>query len=237
MMHHQDFVRARFARTAARQAALEERRRADLTRQVGEFARLSGQERALDAGSGTGALAFALAPFVREVVAVDLVPELLAEGRARTGAFPNVTFIEGDATRLPFDEASFDLAGCLRTLHHTENPEVVFGELLRMVRPGGRLLIVDQIAVDDVDRAAELDRFERVRDPSHTRCLTDAEMRSLFGAQGAEVVGARIDEEQRDLARYLDLAGCEGALREQAAALAPGPKFTCLVAWYLLART
>jgi ubiquinone/menaquinone biosynthesis C-methylase UbiE len=78
----------------------------------------SGEERALDSGSGAGALAFALAPHVRELVAVDLVPELLEQGRKRAERFPNVTFVEGDATKLPFEYGSFDLACSLRTLHH-----------------------------------------------------------------------------------------------------------------------
>ncbi|MGE3844589.1 MAG: class I SAM-dependent methyltransferase [Vicinamibacterales bacterium] len=236
MTEHQDIVRTRFARTAARQAALEERRRADLRSQVGAFASFTGDERALDVGCGTGALAFALSPYVREVVGVDLVPELLAEGRARTALFPNVEFAEGNATQLGFETASFDLAGCLRTLHHMSEPERVIEELLRVVRPGGRLLVIDQLAYDDVERAEALDHFERVRDPSHTRCVTDACMRERFNQVGATVVASRVDEEQRNLEKYLDLAGCEGAHRAEAAALAPGPMFTSLVGWYLLAR-
>ena len=83
---------------------------------------VTGSERALDSAAGTGALAFALAPLVREVVAIDLVPELLAEGRARAAAFPNVRFVEGDATALPVEDASFDLAATIRSLHHIADP-------------------------------------------------------------------------------------------------------------------
>ena len=75
----------------------------------------TGDERALDVGTGAGALAIALAPLVREVVGVDLVPELLAEGRKRAPA--NVELVEGDATALPFDRASFDLVTTARTLN------------------------------------------------------------------------------------------------------------------------
>ena len=62
----------------------------------------------LDAGTGPGTLALALAPLVGEVVGVDLVPELLAV--AREGAPANTTFLEGNATALEFDDESFDLA-------------------------------------------------------------------------------------------------------------------------------
>ena len=68
---------------------------------------------------------------MREVVAVDLVPELLEQGRRRADRAPNVSFVEGDATA-PFEPYSFDLAGCLRTLHHIQRPELAVAELVRV---------------------------------------------------------------------------------------------------------
>src|SRR5262249_55400692 len=104
----QDATRARFAATADRILALQERRAGELAAQVRDFVSLRGDERAIDAGAGTGALAFALAPLVGEVVAVELVPELIERGRA--AAPPNVTFVEGDIANLDFPLGSFDLA-------------------------------------------------------------------------------------------------------------------------------
>ena len=83
-----DATRERFGRTADRIAALQDSRAAELEAQVVRFVAPSGDERVLDAGSGAGALAFALAPHVREVVAVDLVPELLEQGRKRVEGCP-----------------------------------------------------------------------------------------------------------------------------------------------------
>src|SRR5947208_16499604 len=77
-----DATRARFAATADQIAALQERRSGELAARVREFVPLTGGERALDAGAGTGALAFALATLVREVVAVELDPELIEMGRS-----------------------------------------------------------------------------------------------------------------------------------------------------------
>ncbi len=73
----------RFARTAARIALLQDARAEALAERVRSFVPATGTERALDVGAGAGALAFALAPLVREVVAVDLEPALLDEGRRR----------------------------------------------------------------------------------------------------------------------------------------------------------
>ena len=231
-----EVVHRRFAATAALLAGFEEAHRAALAADVREFVAPRIDERALDVGAGTGALAFALAPIVREVVAVELVHECIREGRARAAAFPNVAFLAGDATRLAFRDASFDLAGCLRTLHHVDAPERAIAELARVTRAGGHVLIVDQLAPADRTQALAFERFERARDPSHCRCLPDSDLRELFAANRFVVAAARIREETRELQGYLDRAGCEGEARRAAAALAPGPAFPIMMGWYLLTR-
>jgi SAM-dependent methyltransferase len=225
----------RWVRTAAQLAKLEQSRRVELTERVRRFVQPVGDERALDSGTGTGALAFALAPHVREVVAVDRVPELLAEARRQAGAFQNVAFVEGDATMLDLESDSFDLAGCARTLHHIHRPELAIAELARVTRFGGRVLVIDQLAPADPLLAYEVDRFERARDTSHERLLPDIDVRALLEANGLVVTRTEFVEESRELDRYLDLAGCEGEARERALALAP-PAYTALVGWYLAAR-
>ena len=225
----------RWVRTASQLAELEESRRAELTERVRRFVQPSGDERALDSGTGTGALAFALAPHVREVVAVDRVPELLAEARRRAAPFPNVIFVEGDVTKLDLERDSFDLAGCARTLHHVHRPELAIAELARVTRLGGCVLVIDQLAPTDPLLAYELDRFERARDTSHERLLPDVDVRSLLEANGLVVARTEFAEERRDLDRYLDLAGCEGAARERALAVAP-PGYAALVGWYLATK-
>ena len=231
----QDATRERFAKTAERVAALQDARAAELEEKVVRFVAPTGDERVLDSGSGAGALAFALAPHVREVVAVDLVPELLEQGRKRAERFPNVSFAEGDATKLPFELASFDLVGSLRTLHHIARPELAVAELARVTRLGGRVLVVDQIAPVDPLVALELNAFERARDPSHARALADIDLRHLFEANGLVLLRGEYEREPRDLDSYLELAGCEGEARERAATLSP-PNYTAELGWYLLEK-
>ena len=230
-------LRARFATTAGRVAEREEARRADLTERVARFVEPRGEKRALDAGTGTGALAFALAPIVAEVVGVDLVPELLDEARKRASEFPNVSFVEGDVTKLPADLGEFDLSGSMRTLHHVSRPELAVSELARVTRRGGRILVVDQLAPNDPLDALDLNRFERARDPTHERTLADADFRHLFEANDLRLLRSAFHEEQRDMERYLDLAGCEGDERNRALDAAPsGDSYTVTIGWYLLAR-
>jgi ubiquinone/menaquinone biosynthesis C-methylase UbiE len=230
-----DATRERFARTAERVAALQDERAAELEEKVVPFLAPSGDERALDSGSGPGALAFALAPHVREVVAVDIVPELLEQGRKRAARFPNVTFVEGNATDLPFELGSFDLACSLRTLHHIARPELAMAQLARVTRPRGRLLVIDQIAPVDPLAALALNAFERARDPSHARALADIDLRHLFESNGLVLLRNEYELEPRDLDSYLDLAGCEGDARERAQQLVP-PGYTAELGWYLLQK-
>jgi ubiquinone/menaquinone biosynthesis C-methylase UbiE len=226
----------RFARTAERIVARQDRRAELLAREVRDFVEPHADGRALDVGTGAGALAFALAPLVREVVGVDPVPELLALARAR--ALPNTRFVEGDGEALGFPSSHFDLSGTHRTLHHVARPERVVAELARVTRPGGHVLVVDQLAPDDPGEAAVLHEFETTRDPSHARLLSAAELRGFFAAQGLSPLNERDENEQRNLAAYLDLADCEGDRRVQAEVLATAdPRvLDARVGWYLLAR-
>ena len=230
-----DAAQERFAKTAERVAALQDARAARLEAKIVRFAELKGDERALDSAAGAGALAFALAPHVREVVAVDLVPELLELGVERAAGFDNVVFVEGDATKLPFELSSFDFAGTLRSLHHIARPELAVAELTRVTRRGGRILVVDQLAPIDPLAASELNAFERARDPSHTRALADVDLRQLFESNGLVLVRADYVREERELDPYLDLAGCEGDERQRAEMLAPSP-YVAEIGWYLLDR-
>jgi ubiquinone/menaquinone biosynthesis C-methylase UbiE len=231
----QDATRERFAKTAERIAALQDARAAELEQKILQFVAPEGDERALDSGAGTGALAFALAPHVREVVGVDVVPELLEQARKRAEQFSNVSFVEGDATKLPFGYGEFDLAGTLRTLHHIARPELVIAELARVTRSRGRVLVIDQIAPVDPAAAAELNSFERARDPTHTRTLADVDLRGLFESNGLVLLRAKYERESRDLEAYLDIAGCEGEARERAKTLAP-PGYAADLGWYLLEK-
>jgi ubiquinone/menaquinone biosynthesis C-methylase UbiE len=194
------------------------------------LAPLGGAERALDVGCGTGALAYALAPLVGEVVGVDASEELLEA--AREHAPPGCTFVLGDAEALPFPYGDFDLVGCLRVLHHVRRPELVVAEIARVTRPGGRILLADQLGDVDPMRSLELDRFERARDPTHTRLLPDADIRGYLEANDLVVIANEIVEERRDMERYLDVAGLEGEARERVARMAP-PVYEVEVGWYV----
>jgi len=211
--------------------ALQEARRESLVAQVmGLLAPFNGDERALDVGCGTGALAYVLAERVGEVVGIDESEAYVAAAREHAPA--GCTFVVGDATALPFPYGDFDLVGCLRVLHHVRRPELVVSELARVARPGGTILLADQLGDVDPIRSLEQDRFERARDPSHTRLLPDADIRGFLEANDLVVTTNEIVRERREMGRYLDLVGLEGEERDRVARMAP-PVFEVEMGWYV----
>lgn len=212
--------------------ALQQERASDLAARVrrllGPF---TGTETALDSGCGTGALAFALAPHVGEVVGVDTRPDYLEAARA--AAPQNARFVEGDATALPIGYGTFDIAGCHRVLHHVRRPELAVSELARVTRLGGRLFIVDQLGSVDPLRSLEMDRFERLRDPTHQRLLPDADIRGFLDANDLVLITSEVTRERIDLEHRFDLAGTSDEERVQIRGPAPAAPYEVEVGWYV----
>jgi ubiquinone/menaquinone biosynthesis C-methylase UbiE len=212
--------------------ALQKQRSEDVSARVrrvlGPF---TGTELALDSGCGTGALALALAPHVAHVVGADTNAEYLAA--AREMALDNVEFVEADAMELPFEYGRFDIAGCLRLLHHVRRPELAVSELARVTRPGGRILIADHLGPIDPLRSLELDRFERLRDPSHQRLLPDADIRGYLDANDLVLVSSEVVRERIDLEERLALAEVPEEQRVRVRGLAPGSVYEIDVGWYV----
>jgi ubiquinone/menaquinone biosynthesis C-methylase UbiE len=216
--------------------ALQEERAADLAERVrrllGPFA---GNESVLDVGTGTGAFAFAVAPHVGDVVGVDTDEEYLEA--AREQAPENVRFAEGDATALPFGYAAFDIAASLRLLHHVRRPELAVSELARVTRPGGRLFVADQLGSIDPLRSLEMDRFERVRDPSHQRLLPDADIRGYLDANDLVLLVSEVTRERIDLERRLELAEVPEEDRVRVRGHAPGRFYDVEIGWYVARKS
>ncbi|MEX2582267.1 MAG: metalloregulator ArsR/SmtB family transcription factor [Gemmatimonadota bacterium] len=96
-----------------------------------------------DLGCGTGQVSELLAPFVREVIAVDDSAAMLTAARERLSRHRNVEVRGGDLEKLPIEELRLDAAVLFLVLHYLAEPAAAFREVARVLRPGGRLLVVD----------------------------------------------------------------------------------------------
>lgn len=142
--------------------------------------------RVLDLGCGGGHVSFAVAPFASEVVAYDLSHEMLAAVRAEA-ARRNLAAIrteQGNVEALPFSDASFDLVLTRFSAHHWVDLAAPLAEMRRVVRPGGRVVIMDTIAPEAPALDAFVNRVELLRDPSHLRDRTAEEWRRALEAAG-----------------------------------------------------
>lgn len=212
-MSHEDITQARFAATADKLAEHGATRIEGMRERLQRFLDLRGDETALDVGTGTGTLALALAPLVREVVGIDVVPAMLERARHAAEGVPNLTLVEGDVLRLPFAAESYDLVASSRTIHHVRWPETAVSEMARVCRTRGHLLVVDQLAaVDPLDALAH-NRIEHLRDPSHVRVLSDQDFRSLFDANDLVLRRFEVERDELELDHYLELAGCDDSTR------------------------
>jgi ArsR family transcriptional regulator len=97
-----------------------------------------------DLGTGSGVLPAAVAPYVTRAVGVDRSPEMLAAARRRTADLPNVELLAGELEALPLESGTVDLAFLSLVLHFVPEPSRALAEAERILRPGGRLILVDQ---------------------------------------------------------------------------------------------
>jgi SAM-dependent methyltransferase len=99
-------------------------------------------ERVLDCGCGYGFTLRVLAELTESrLIGLDADPARVAQTRRDLASFPQVTVVQGDARALPFSDAAFDHAVCSEVLEHVPDAAAVVGELARVLRPGGRLVI------------------------------------------------------------------------------------------------
>ena len=151
-----------------------------------EAARPGPDDTVLDVACGPGLIICAFAPHVRHATGIDVTPAMLE--RARTLAvgkgLSNVSWRQGDVYSLPYEDASFTIVVTRFSFHHFLDPAAVLREMVRVCVPQGRIIVVDDYSSEDPAKAAEFNRLEKLRDPSHVRCLTLTELRGLFPAAG-----------------------------------------------------
>jgi ubiquinone/menaquinone biosynthesis C-methylase UbiE len=170
----------------------------------------------LDVAAGTGHLGRAIAPRVQRVIAVDMTPEMLRQGisEAARAGITNIVFEQGRAETLRYPDDSFDMVVTRLSLHHFSDPHPAIREMVRVCRPGKQLGIMDMVSPEDTTLAAQYNRLEWLRDPSHTRCLTIAELRTALNDAGLTKVEMASRNIEVNLNSWMDLTGAGADVRQ-----------------------
>jgi SAM-dependent methyltransferase len=149
-----------------------------------ELAGVTDGDTVLDVACGPGLVSCAFARRARQVTGLDLTPAMIEQAEQRQGQenLANLSWCVGTATPLPFPDQSFSLVITRYSMHHLLSPTDALREMIRVCRPGGRVLVAD-VAMP-ADKSAAYDRLELLRDPSHTHALTRVEFEDLFFGSG-----------------------------------------------------
>ena len=127
----------------------------------------------LDAGAGDGATAQLIAPRARSVTCVDVSETLIDAARVRLAGHPNAKAEVADLVELPFADASFDQVLALNVLTHLRAPARALGELARVLRPGGRLVLVTLAAHEHLDVTSSYGHVHAGFRPAEVRRLVE----------------------------------------------------------------
>lgn len=186
MDHDHDAVTIdQFTRQAVPFAAMPAHTNADLLDLIRHAARLTPTSRVLDVACGPGLVSLALAAHASHVTGLDVTPAMLDKARdlQQQRGLANLSWDLGRADTLPYPNATFDAVVTRWSLHHLLTPDAALAEMVRVCRPGGRVVVAD-VYTSSPEQAAEYDRLEKLRDPSHVHALVLDEFRQLVRANG-----------------------------------------------------
>jgi ubiquinone/menaquinone biosynthesis C-methylase UbiE len=201
-----DQVKAQFGATAAGYATSVGHARGDELSRIAELvAGPVAERKALDIATGAGHTAFAVAPYVREVIATDVTPEMLLQTQAGaiSRGLDNVETASADAHALPYPDNTFAIVTSRIAPHHFSALPLAVREIARVTQPGGLVIVVDSVVPEDPDLDAFLNHVEKLRDPSHVRSRTETEWRQLFEDNNLAIIAAERYPHTHDYADWV----------------------------------
>ena len=203
---HQDLILEQFTRQATPFSTADTITDANALRMIVAAATPGPGDTVLDVACGGGIIVCAFAPEVKHATGIDMTPAMLDRARqlAAEKGLANVSWDQGDVGSLPYADGAFDIVVTRFSMHHFLDPIGMLREMVRVCAPGGRVVVVDMYASENPAKATEWNRLEKLRDPSHARCLTLTELKALFGSVGLPAPEAgfyELRDEVRNLLR------------------------------------
>jgi SAM-dependent methyltransferase len=162
------------------------------------------EDNVLDVACGPGLMACEIAKVARQVTGIDLTPAMIEQAKAvqQSHGLTNLAWHVGDVLPLPFPDASFSMVFTRYSFHHFLDPRAVLAEMVRVCRPGGRVIVVD-VFTSSSEQAEAYNRVEKLRDPSHVRALALEELTSLFAEAGFHDVRTQLYKHEVEMEQVL----------------------------------
>lgn len=172
---------------------------------------------ALDVATGGGHTAITLAGYVRKVVAVDITPEMLAEAEdaSRQRGIDNIEFQAADVHNLNFPGGQFDIVASRFAPHHFSDIKRALREMCRVLKPGGKLYILDCSVVDGDEPEKEINRIEFLRDSSHQYSYSPRLWKRLLDGLPLKTEHAVLYQTRYELPQWFDRMGTDQAKRQE----------------------
>ncbi|HEY6249283.1 MAG TPA: methyltransferase domain-containing protein [Candidatus Angelobacter sp.] len=201
---HREQILDQFTRQAEPFAQAQAIRSPEALDRIVKMAEAGLDDTVLDVACGPGLLACAFARVARHAVGVDITPAMLDQARKaqQEQGLTNVSWQSGDVLALPYPDHHFSIVVSRFAFHHLPEPLAALREMVRVSKPGGRIVVADMAPA--ANKADALNAEERLRDPSHVRAMPVDELRSLFvqaGLSTQRVEYYRLEGELEDLLR------------------------------------
>lgn len=201
---HRERILDQFTRQAESFAQAQAIRSPEALERIVKMADAGPDDTVLDVACGPGLLACAFARVVRHAAGIDITPAMLDQARKtqQEKSLTNVSWHSGDVLALPYPHQHFSIVVSRFAFHHMPDPLPALKEMVRVCKPGGRIVVADMAPAPE--KADALNAEERLRDPSHVRAMPEQELRSLFAQAGLpapKIDHYRLEGELEDLLR------------------------------------
>ncbi len=182
-------VQEQFSRSAEEYVTSETHAKGNDLPAIVQWLQPSQQWTVLDVATGGGHVVKTLSPHVKQIFATDLTPQMLFTAQKHIDtSCNNVSYVVADAESLPFLNETFDAVTCRIAAHHFPNPQDFISEVSRVLKPGNRFLLIDNISPEDIKLDVFINTLEKLRDESHLRCYSIGEWKAWFEEQGLTII-------------------------------------------------
>ena len=171
---------------------------------ITELARPQKTDTVLDVACGPGIVACELAKSVFHVTGIDITPAMIEQARQmqKERKLDNMDWKIGDIIRLPFDDSLFSLVITRYSFHHLVEPAKVLDEMIRVCKPGGRIIVID--ATPESSKADEYNKVEKLRDPTHVKAFSFEKLKNMMEKAGLINLESKCQNLEMELEKLLE---------------------------------